>query len=126
MLHLNFTEMTLEAQPTSLLLVAERLRRVRKHPRRTKEDFMHEVMMHSADEKKELKEWRDSEKRERKENMAHQKEATEQLLTVMECQADMLQSSSVDSQYPLHSIPIPLQFGPAEVQHLLHRTPKEK
>ncbi|EMP32239.1 hypothetical protein UY3_10629 [Chelonia mydas] len=35
---------------------AERLRRIRKRPRRTKEDFLHDVMMHSAAKKQELKE----------------------------------------------------------------------
>ncbi|EMP24856.1 hypothetical protein UY3_18073 [Chelonia mydas] len=42
---------------------AERLRRIRKQPRRTKEDFLRDVMMHSAAEKQELKERQDSEKR---------------------------------------------------------------
>ncbi|XP_044865381.1 stonin-1 isoform X4 [Mauremys mutica] len=51
-------EMTLGSQPP--LSAAERLRRIRKHRRRTKEDFLHEVMMHSAAEKQELKEWWDS------------------------------------------------------------------
>ncbi|EMP38050.1 hypothetical protein UY3_04809 [Chelonia mydas] len=107
-------------------LTAERLCRIRKRPRRTKEDFLLEVMMHSDAKKQELNEWQDSEKRDRKKNMAHQKEATEQLLNVMECQADTLQSSTADSHYPLHSTPIPLKFGPAEVQYPLHCTPKEK
>ncbi|XP_053898919.1 CUGBP Elav-like family member 6 isoform X4 [Malaclemys terrapin pileata] len=61
-------EMTLGAQPPSSLSAAERLRRIRKQPRRTKVDFLHDVMMHSAAEKQELKEWRDSEKRDRKVN----------------------------------------------------------
>ncbi|EMP29550.1 hypothetical protein UY3_13314 [Chelonia mydas] len=81
-------EMTLGAQPPSLLLVAERLHRIRKLPRRTKEDFLCDVMMHSAAEKQELKEWWDSEKRDQKENAACQNEAMEQLLKVMERQAD--------------------------------------
>ncbi|XP_053862957.1 uncharacterized protein LOC128824970 [Malaclemys terrapin pileata] len=49
-------------------------------------------MMHSVAEKQELKEWQDSEKRDRKENVACQNETTEQLLNVMECQADTLQA----------------------------------
>ncbi|XP_065414607.1 CUGBP Elav-like family member 6 isoform X9 [Chrysemys picta bellii] len=61
-------EMTLGAQPPSSLSAAERLRRIRKQPRRTKVDFLHDVMMHSAAEKQELKEWRDSEKRDQKVN----------------------------------------------------------
>ncbi|KAM9163436.1 uncharacterized protein ACDP82_001197 [Pangshura tecta] len=169
-------EMTLGASPPSLLSPAERLRSIRMRQRRTKEDFLREVMMHSAAKKQELKEWWDSEKRDQKENAAHQKEASERLLNVMECQVEMLQailalqteqlrtrpslqllsqnsfpctsptlpthsyqppgstlcpqhstqSSSVDSQYPRHSTPVPLQFGPAEVQHPLHCIPKEK
>ncbi|XP_053862020.1 uncharacterized protein LOC128824493 isoform X2 [Malaclemys terrapin pileata] len=39
-------EVTLGAQPPSLLSAAEQLRRIRKRPRRTKEDFLREVMMH--------------------------------------------------------------------------------
>ncbi|EMP35354.1 hypothetical protein UY3_07526 [Chelonia mydas] len=61
------------------MILAERLCRIRKRPRRTKEDFLCEVMMHSAAEKQELKEWQDSKKRDQKENVAHQKKATEQL-----------------------------------------------
>ncbi|EMP39947.1 ADP-ribosyl cyclase 1 [Chelonia mydas] len=66
--------------------------RIRKRPRRTKEDFLPHVMMHSAAEKQELKKWRDSEKWDRKENAACQSEAMERLLNVMERQADTLQS----------------------------------
>ncbi|KAM7180442.1 uncharacterized protein RBU57_015895 [Macrochelys suwanniensis] len=54
-------EMTLGGQPP--LSVAEWLRRIRKQPRRTMEDFLREVMMHSVAEKQELKEWQNSEKR---------------------------------------------------------------
>ncbi|XP_077668438.1 uncharacterized protein LOC144262492 [Eretmochelys imbricata] len=84
-------EMTLGAQPPSLLSPAERLRRIRKQPWRTKKGFLHDVMMHFTTEKQELKEWRDSEKRDQKENTARQNEATERLLNVMEHQADTLQ-----------------------------------
>ncbi|EMP33014.1 hypothetical protein UY3_09832 [Chelonia mydas] len=63
---------------------AEQLCRIRKWLQRTKEDFLRDVMMHSAAEKQELKEWRDSKKRDRKENVARQNEATEQLLNVMD------------------------------------------
>ncbi|EMP36683.1 hypothetical protein UY3_06078 [Chelonia mydas] len=68
-------DMTLEANSASSLSPAEQLCRIRKRPRRTKEDFLREVMTHSAAEKQELKEWRDSEKRDRKENAAPQNEA---------------------------------------------------
>ncbi|XP_077670661.1 uncharacterized protein LOC144263604 [Eretmochelys imbricata] len=70
---------TFGTQPPPLLSPAERLRRIRKQPGRTKEDFLREVMMHSVAEKQELKEWRDSEKRDRKKNAARQNEATERL-----------------------------------------------
>ncbi|EMP37938.1 hypothetical protein UY3_04868 [Chelonia mydas] len=56
-------EMTLGAQPPSLLAAAEWLCRIRKWPRRTKEDFLCEVMMYSAAKKQALKELRDREKR---------------------------------------------------------------
>ncbi|EMP34846.1 hypothetical protein UY3_07983 [Chelonia mydas] len=49
-------------------------------------------MMHSVAEKQELKEWRDSKKRDQKENAEHQKEAMEWLLNIMECQVDALQA----------------------------------
>ncbi|XP_044884786.1 uncharacterized protein LOC123376660 isoform X2 [Mauremys mutica] len=69
----------------------EWLCRIRKRLRRTKKDFLREVIMHSAAKKQELKEWQDSKKRDQKENAAHQKEATEHLLNVMERQVDTLQ-----------------------------------
>ncbi|XP_043396917.1 uncharacterized protein LOC122464695 [Chelonia mydas] len=84
--------MTMGAQSPSLLSLVEWLRRIRKQPRRAKEDFLHDVMMHSVAEKQKLKEWRDCEKRDQKENVAHQKEATEWLLNLMERQVDMLQA----------------------------------
>ncbi|XP_043394928.1 uncharacterized protein LOC122464379 [Chelonia mydas] len=84
-------EMTLGAQPPSLLSAAERLHRIRKWPRRTKEDFLRDVVMHFAAKKQELEEWRDSEKRDRKENAVRQSEAMESLLNVTERQADTLQ-----------------------------------
>ncbi|XP_077665265.1 uncharacterized protein LOC144260497 [Eretmochelys imbricata] len=47
-------DMTLGAQPPPLLSPAERLRRIRKWPRRTKEDFLCDVMMHSVAKKQEI------------------------------------------------------------------------
>ncbi|XP_073212790.1 uncharacterized protein [Lepidochelys kempii] len=85
-------DMTLGAQPPSLLSPAERLLRIRKWPQRTNEDFRHDVMMHSSVEKQELKEWRDIKKKDRKENTACQNEAVDWLLNMMERQADMLQA----------------------------------
>ncbi|EMP35677.1 hypothetical protein UY3_07163 [Chelonia mydas] len=66
------SDMTVRAQTPYLLSPAEQLRRIRKQPRRTKEDFLRNVMMHSVAEKQELKEWQDSEKRNQKENMTRQ------------------------------------------------------
>ncbi|EMP40669.1 hypothetical protein UY3_02084 [Chelonia mydas] len=65
-------EMTLGSQPPPLLSAAEQLHRIRRWPRRTKEAFLCEVMMHSVAEKQELKEWQDSEKRYQKENVTQQ------------------------------------------------------
>ncbi|EMP30356.1 hypothetical protein UY3_12523 [Chelonia mydas] len=87
---------------------AEWLHRIRKWPRRTKEDFLHDVMMHSTAEKQELKEWQDSEKKDRKENTACQNEAMEWLLKVMERQADTLQVILALQTEQLHAHP-PLQ-----------------
>nr|XP_048695700.1 uncharacterized protein LOC125632086 [Caretta caretta] len=80
-------DMTLGAQPSPLLSPAERLRRIRKWPRRTKEDFLHDVMMHSVAKKQEI----EGVAGQREDNVAHQNEVTERLLKVMERQADMLQ-----------------------------------
>ncbi|EMP29944.1 hypothetical protein UY3_12936 [Chelonia mydas] len=55
-------------------------------------------MMHSTAEKQELKEWQDSEKRDRKENAARQNEAMEQLLNVMECQVVTLQLLAAEEE----------------------------
>ncbi|EMP39981.1 hypothetical protein UY3_02786 [Chelonia mydas] len=102
------TELTLGAQPPSLLSPAERVHRIRKRPRRTKEDFLREVTTHSAAKKQELKEWPDSKKRDRKENTAHQNGATERLLKVMERQADVLQELLALQTEQLRTCP-PLQ-----------------
>ncbi|XP_044867194.1 uncharacterized protein LOC123367175 [Mauremys mutica] len=99
------TKMTLGGLPP--LLVAEQLCKTRKRPRRTKEDFFREVMMHSAAEKQELKELQDSEKRDRTENVAHQKEATAWLLNVMEHQVNVLQVKLAVQTEQLHACPSP-------------------
>ncbi|EMP37983.1 hypothetical protein UY3_04741 [Chelonia mydas] len=83
------------------------MHRIRKRPRRPKEDFLREVMMRSPAKKQELKEWRDSEKRDRKENAACQNKAKEQILNVMERQVDTLQALLQTEQ--LHARP-PLQL----------------
>ncbi|XP_077686459.1 uncharacterized protein LOC144272333 [Eretmochelys imbricata] len=85
-------DMTFGAQPPSFLLPAEWLLRIRKHPQRTKENFLRDVMMLSVAKKQELKEWRDSEKRDQKENASRQNTSTERLLKVMERQVDTLQA----------------------------------
>ncbi|XP_030435020.1 uncharacterized protein LOC115659237 isoform X2 [Gopherus evgoodei] len=71
---------------------AEWLCRIRRQPRRAKEDFLRDVMVHSATKKQELKERQDSEKRDGKEITARRNEGTEWLLKVMEHQADTLQA----------------------------------
>ncbi|KAH1182833.1 hypothetical protein KIL84_004325 [Mauremys mutica] len=76
-------EATLVSQ-FSLLSPAEQLRRLRKRPRQSKEDLLHEVMQQTVAENRKMQEWCDSKMREWKEN-------TEQLLNIMELQADSMQ-----------------------------------
>ncbi|XP_073164541.1 uncharacterized protein [Lepidochelys kempii] len=96
-------DVTLGAQPPSLLLPSERPHTIIKRPRRTKEDFLCDVMVHSTAEKQELKEWQGSEKKDRKENAVRQNEATERLLKVMERQADTLQGLRALQTEQLHA-----------------------
>ncbi|XP_039388522.1 uncharacterized protein LOC120402156 [Mauremys reevesii] len=58
---------TLRSQP-SLLTPAERHQRIRKRPRRSKEDMLHEVMQHSSNENQKVQEWQESERRIRQQN----------------------------------------------------------
>ncbi|XP_044854506.1 uncharacterized protein LOC123355819 [Mauremys mutica] len=145
-----FTDTTMGAQPPSLLSPSERLRRIRKRPQRIKDNFLCDLIMHAAAEKQELKEWWDSEKRDRTENAEHQNKS------VMKHQADTLQALQTkqlrahpplqplsqnsfpctpqtpptrsyqppgSSLYPLHSTPAPSQSSPEDSQYPVHSTP---
>ncbi|XP_074821040.1 uncharacterized protein LOC141994689 [Natator depressus] len=74
---------TLRSQP-SMLSPAKRLQRIRKRPRRSKEDMLNEVMQHSLNENQKVQEWRESERRVRQQNADHQHQSTEWLLSIME------------------------------------------
>ncbi|XP_053877976.1 helicase ARIP4-like [Malaclemys terrapin pileata] len=81
---------TLRSQP-SVLSPAERLQRIRKRPRRSKEDMLHEVMLQSLNENLKVQEWRERERRIRQQNEEHW-QSTEQLISIMERQADSIQA----------------------------------
>ncbi|XP_074982253.1 uncharacterized protein LOC142071253 [Caretta caretta] len=89
---------TLRSQP-SVLSLAERLQRIRKRPRRSKEDMLHEVMQNSSNENRKVQEWRDSERRICQQNeecwrksavLWHQ--STDRLISIMERQAHSIQA----------------------------------
>ncbi|EMP39846.1 Zinc finger and SCAN domain-containing protein 29 [Chelonia mydas] len=78
-----------------VLSLAKRLQRIRKRPRRSKED---EVMQHSSNENQKLQEWRDSERRihQQNEERRHKsavlwQQSTDQLISIMERQ-DLIQA----------------------------------
>ncbi|XP_048696990.1 uncharacterized protein LOC125632589 [Caretta caretta] len=81
---------TLRSQP-SMLSTAERLQRIRKKPRRSKEDMLHEVIQHSTNENKNVQEWQESERRVCQQNADCQHQSTEWLISIMERQADSIQ-----------------------------------
>ncbi|KAM7182512.1 uncharacterized protein RBU57_000878 [Macrochelys suwanniensis] len=85
--------------PPSFLSPAERLQRLRKRPRRTKEDMLQEVMKQSLKENEKAREWRESESRLRQENAAQQQqsmqlqhESTKELISILARQADSIQA----------------------------------
>ncbi|XP_053880328.1 uncharacterized protein LOC128835043 [Malaclemys terrapin pileata] len=89
---------TLRSQP-SVLSPAERLQRIRKRPRRSKEDMLHEVMQHSSNENQKVQDWRESERRIRQQNKEHRhksavlrQQSTDRLISITECQADSIQA----------------------------------
>ncbi|XP_074804321.1 uncharacterized protein LOC141984817 [Natator depressus] len=82
---------TLRSQP-SVLSLAERLQRIRKRPRRSKEDMLHEVMQQSLHENQKAQEWWERERRFRQQNADRQHQSTEQLLSIMERQVDLIQA----------------------------------
>ncbi|XP_074799290.1 uncharacterized protein LOC141981539 [Natator depressus] len=73
---------TLRSQP-SVLSPAERLQRIRKRPRRSKEDMLHEVMQHSLNENQKVQEWWESERRVRQQHADRLHQSTEQLISIM-------------------------------------------
>ncbi|XP_065446995.1 zinc finger protein with KRAB and SCAN domains 2-like [Chrysemys picta bellii] len=88
---------TLRPQP-SLLLPAQRLQRLRKRLRKSKEDMLQEVMWQSIKENEKAQNWRERESRIRQENAAHRQQSTEhrqqstdQLISILERQADAIQ-----------------------------------
>ncbi|XP_048685779.1 proline-rich protein 29 isoform X2 [Caretta caretta] len=87
----DMPDATLRSQP-SLLSTAERLQRIRKRPRRRKEDMLHEVMQQSLNENQKAQEWQESERRVRRQNADRQHQSTEHLLSIMERQADSIQA----------------------------------
>ncbi|XP_053887779.1 uncharacterized protein LOC128839109 [Malaclemys terrapin pileata] len=87
---------TLRSQ-LSVLSPAERLQKLRKRPRKSKEDRLQEVMHQSLKENQKVQEWRESESRIRLENAAHRwrstehwQQSTDQLISIMEHQADSI------------------------------------
>ncbi|XP_053905060.1 uncharacterized protein LOC128848859 isoform X1 [Malaclemys terrapin pileata] len=88
---------TLRPQP-SLLSPAQRLQRLRKRPRKSKEDMLQEVMHQSIKENEKAQNWRERESRIRQKNAAHQRQSTahrqqstDWLITILERQADAIQ-----------------------------------
>ncbi|KAM7151689.1 uncharacterized protein RBU57_012239 [Macrochelys suwanniensis] len=61
-------DVTLRSQ-LSMLSPAERLQRIRKRPRRSKEDMLHEVMQQSLNENLKVQKWRESERRSCQQNV---------------------------------------------------------
>ncbi|KAM7167297.1 uncharacterized protein RBU57_005847 [Macrochelys suwanniensis] len=89
---------TLRSPPSSLS-PAERRQRLRKRPRRTKEDMLQEVMKQSLKENQKAREWRESESRLRQENTLHRQqsvqlrqESTKELISIKARQADSIQA----------------------------------
>ncbi|XP_065453507.1 uncharacterized protein LOC135983863 [Chrysemys picta bellii] len=82
---------TLRSQ-LSLLSMAERLQRIRKCTRKSKEDMLHEMMQQSLNENQKVQEWRESERRVRQQNEDRRHQSTERLLSIMEHQADSIQA----------------------------------
>ncbi|XP_053881216.1 uncharacterized protein LOC128835652 [Malaclemys terrapin pileata] len=88
---------TLRPQP-SLLSPAQRLQRLRKRPRKSKEDMLQEVMRQSIKENEKAQDWRARESRicqentaHRRQSTAHRQQSTDRLISILECQADAIQ-----------------------------------
>ncbi|XP_050806417.1 uncharacterized protein LOC127049545 [Gopherus flavomarginatus] len=72
----------------SMLSPAERLQRIRKRPRRSKEDMLLECCITSCNENQKVQEWRERERRVRQQSVHHRHQSMERLLSSMECQGD--------------------------------------
>ncbi|XP_043401258.1 uncharacterized protein LOC122465470 [Chelonia mydas] len=88
---------TLRSQQ-SMLSPAERLQSLRKRPRKSEGDMLQEVMQQSLKENQKAQEWRESKSRIHQENAVHwrqsmalRQQSTNQLISIMECQADSIQ-----------------------------------
>ncbi|XP_043392105.1 uncharacterized protein LOC122463856 [Chelonia mydas] len=110
------SDATLRSQG-SVLSLAKRLRRIRKIPRRSKEDMLHEVMQHSSNENQKVQEWRDSERRISQQNEGRQhksavlrRQSTDQLISIMERQADSIQELVAMQVEHYHARPPPAAF----------------
>ncbi|XP_065453550.1 uncharacterized protein LOC135983877 [Chrysemys picta bellii] len=112
------TASTLRPQP-SLLSPAQRLQRLRKRPRKSKEDMLQEVMRQSIKENEKAQNWRERESRICQENAAHrqqstehQQQSTDRLISILEHQADAIQeliAMQKEKQYRKHKCHLPLQ-----------------
>ncbi|XP_065411805.1 zinc finger and SCAN domain-containing protein 20-like [Chrysemys picta bellii] len=75
----------------SLLSPAQRLQRLRKRLRKSKEDMLQEVMQQSIKENEKAQNWRERESRIRQENAEHRQQSTDRLISILEHQADAIQ-----------------------------------
>ncbi|KAM7180674.1 uncharacterized protein RBU57_017068 [Macrochelys suwanniensis] len=87
---------TLRSQP-SVLSTAQRLQRIRKRPRRSK-DILHEVMQQSLNENLKVQEWRERERKIHQQNeerrhksVVLRQQSMDQLISIMERQANLIQ-----------------------------------
>ncbi|KAM7144663.1 uncharacterized protein RBU57_014978 [Macrochelys suwanniensis] len=119
--------------PPSFLSPAERLQRLRKRPRRTKEDMLQEVMKQSLKENEKAREWRESESRLRQQNAAQRQqsmqlrhESTKELISIMARQADCIQALVAMQAEQYHTPPpaasVPKHLCPHVTTCPLHPT----
>ncbi|XP_053884098.1 uncharacterized protein LOC128837171 isoform X1 [Malaclemys terrapin pileata] len=110
------TASTLRPQP-SLLSPAQRLQRLRKRQRKSKDDMLQEVMRQSIKENEKAQNWRERESRIRQENAAHRQQSTVQrqqsidrLISILGHQADAIQelvAMQKEEQYRKRHSPCP-------------------
>ncbi|XP_074790870.1 uncharacterized protein LOC141974798 [Natator depressus] len=101
----------LRSQP-SLLSTAERFQRIGKRPQRRKEDLLHEVTQQSLNENQKVQEWRETERRLHQQNVDHRHQSTEQLLSIMERQADLIQALVAMQTEHIRTCPPPAAVVP--------------